>query len=130
MKAELKTLLNELEDVGRAHEELYDSEVRERMGEVIFLGFLKPEEGYQPPTDFGLYSDEANERVRKALLAYIEVARAAATVLGLTSFHARLAGFQTNDVRSDEGQYFDDFFGWMNPASFDSEGNLALPANE
>ena len=35
----LRELINKLDDVGSAHEELFDTECRERMGNAVFEGF-------------------------------------------------------------------------------------------
>lgn len=114
--------MNALEIIGEVHEELYDTEVRERMGDVIFLGFIKPTASIIPD-DFGMYSEESNHRIREILIAYINTANVRAAELGLNTFHSRLAALQNDEIESEEGQFYDDFFGWADPKLFDTEGN-------
>ncbi len=45
----------------------------------------------------------------KPLAAYIDEANAKAAALHLESFHDRLSAFQNSDVRSDRGDYYDNF---------------------
>jgi hypothetical protein len=119
----LLELLIRLEAVGERDESLYDTVVREKMGDPIFYGFIKPEPGYVLPDDYAM-PDEENRLIKVALKAYIEGARALATALGLNSFHKRLASFQNLAVRTEQKNDYDDFFGWMNPDLFDEAGNV------
>jgi hypothetical protein len=122
----LKSLLNRLEVVGKEHTELYDTECRERMGDAVFDGFIRPREGFVVPSEYGLYSPDANARVRTAIYDYITAANSAAAALGLKSFHQRLSAFQNENVRSDiEGVYYDDVFGYCRPESFNELGESA-----
>lgn len=123
MKDVLRTLLNALDVIGQSHEEIYDTVCREKMGDVIFNLFIRPESGYVASDDFGLYDTTANLAVKKALIEYTIAANRRAAELGIDTFHSRMAAFQDEDVRSDvEKNYFDDFFGWMNPDDFDEDG--------
>ncbi|WP_406694402.1 hypothetical protein V5E97_25330 [Singulisphaera sp. Ch08] len=119
----LLELLMRLEAIGERDESLFDTVVREKMGDPIFYGFIKPEPGYVLPDDYGM-PDEENRLIKAALGTYIEGARPLATTLGIDSFHERLAAFQNLDVRTEQKNDYDDFFGWMNPDLFDQAGNL------
>ncbi|NLX96621.1 MAG: hypothetical protein GXY83_10630 [Rhodopirellula sp.] len=121
----LRRLLNRLEGIGKVHEELYDSEVREQMSEAVFQGFIRMKDRYEAPGEFGLHTPEANREVRDALLEYIGAATVKANDLRLSSFHERLRSFQNSKVESDgDGAFFDDFFGYSPPDMFDSAGNV------
>ena len=121
----LRSLLDALDVVGQTNEEIYDTVCRERMGDPIFYLFIKPTPDYTIPDDFGLYDTAANAAVKDALATYAIDANTRAAELGLRSFHQRLAAFQNGDVESsNEHNYFDDFFGWMNPENFDEFGNV------
>jgi hypothetical protein len=120
----LRNLLVALEEIGEEHEELYDSEVRERMSNAIMDGFVRLKPDSSLPKSFGMHSTNADNAVRTALAAYIQAAKAKAAELRLTAFRNRLDAFQNEDVASEEGNYFDDFFGWSNPDSFDADGNV------
>jgi hypothetical protein len=124
MDESLRRLLEELEAIGQNHEELFDSEVRKRMGAAVFDGFVKPMPGFSLPDSFGMYSEEADRLVKQALREYIESANRRAEELGLTAFSSRLNAFQNGDVSTDkEKNYHDDFFGWWSPEHFDADGN-------
>jgi hypothetical protein len=121
----LKALLNQLERVGMSHEELYDTECRERMGNAVFDGFIRARDGFTLPSDFGLYSADANASVRNAISIYIAKANETAAALGMTSFHQRLSAFQNENVKSDvAGIYYDDVFGYSRPDLFTESGEL------
>ena len=123
MEQLLLELLIRLEAVGEQDESLFDTVVREKMGDPVFYGFIKPEPGYVLPDDYAM-PDEKNRLIKAALLAYIEGARSLAPDLGLDSFHKRLAAFQNSAVRTEQKNDYDDFFGWMNPHLFDEGGNV------
>ena len=67
MEELLRRLLNRLADIGHDHEELYDTECRERMSEAVMNGFVRGASNYAMPDEFGLFSAEANLAVRQAL---------------------------------------------------------------
>lgn len=118
----LRKLLFRLEQVGENHEEIYDTECRDRMSNAIFDGYVRRLDGFTLPSEFGLYALDANEAVREALGAYIAEANEKATALQLSSFHERLSALQNGEVKSIGGNYFDDFFGYLHPDAFNEEG--------
>ncbi|MCC9603340.1 hypothetical protein LOC67_22550 [Stieleria sp. JC731] len=119
----LRKLLDELDSIGQSNEEIYDSECRDKIGDPILYRFLRPDPQYYVPDDFGLRTEDANLRAKAALIAYTDDARKTAGDLGLNTFHARLEAFQNGDVASTvENNYFDDFFGWIDPDRFDDSG--------
>ena len=128
MEQILLELLIRLEAIGDRDESLFDTVVRERMGDAVFFGFIKPRLGFVLPDDYGM-PEEANRAIKAALGAYIEAARALAPAAGLDTFHKRLAAFQNAEVRTAEHKNdFDDFFGWSNPQLFDEAGNVRPPS--
>ncbi len=123
MEELLLELMRKLEIVGDRDESLYDSVVREKMGDPIFNLFIKPTAGYVMPDYYGV-SEEEDRLIKAALREYIDGALALAATLGLDTFHKRLAAFQIGEARTERGNYYDDFFGWSNPAVFDESGNV------
>lgn len=112
----LLELMTDLETVGRDHEELYDSEVRDQMSDAVVKGFIDREPGYELPKEFGMFSEEGNLGVRTALENYTRKASARAAELGIAVGPDRLAAFQQEGIKTkDEQQYYDDFFGYMPP---------------
>ena len=119
----LLTLMQRLEVIGNRDESLYDTVVREKMGQPIFFLFIKPTPGYVMPDDYGM-SDKDNLLIKSALQEYVDGALALAAALELNTFHQRLAAFQNGEICTDQTNYFDDFFGWCNPKSFDETGDV------
>src|SRR5689334_17378121 len=119
MEQLLLELLARLEAAGERVESLFDTVVREKMGDPIFCGFIKPEPGCALPDEYGM-PEEENRRIKSALGSYIDGATALARELGLESFHQRLAAFQNLAVRTEQKNDYD-FFGWMNPDLFDAD---------
>jgi len=120
----LEQLLTALGDIGNDHEEIYDTVVREHMGDAVMAGFIRPVASFEIPESFGMYSAGADGRIKRALAIYITFANEEAAKQGLLAFHDRLGAFQNEDVRSAHGDYYDDLFGYMDPDQFDSFGNV------
>lgn len=116
LRHELRTLLASLLAVAREHPEIFDTDVRERMFEAVYHGFLKPQADFVLPSSFGMFSDEANQQVKEALGLYIQNAGARAEEIGMVDPNERLAAFQDDEVEvedMEEGTLApDDFFGW------------------
>ena len=101
MEELLRQLLNRLERIGNEHEELYDTECRDQMGDAVMNGFVRASSNYVLPDEFGLHSTETNLAVRQALQEFVAGATAKASEVGLGGFHDRLAAFQNPNVESD-----------------------------
>jgi hypothetical protein len=125
MEQLLLELLSRLEAVGDRNEFLYDSVVRQRMGDAVFFGFIKAEPGFVLPDRYSDRMSEAdNQLIREAIGEYIERARALAPSAGVDTFHKRLAAFQSPDVRTAaQKQDSEDFFGWTDASLYDDSGN-------
>jgi hypothetical protein len=54
---------------------------------------------------------------------FVEAARKAAEAEGLTTFHQRLAAFQNDVVRTEDGSDYNDFFGVTDGSWYDVSGN-------
>jgi hypothetical protein len=108
----LQLLLDDLDKIAESSEEIFDTEVRDRMRDAVHYGFLKPKSRYVLPDDFGMFTKRANAKVKAALHRFLDAAKTAAKKEGLVTPDARLAAFQNNEVTSAEGNYYDDFFGY------------------
>lgn len=124
MQTALGQLLVELEAIGDKDEELFDSEVRESMGDAIFLALIKAEPGYSLPQRFGLFTPESEAKVHDALSRFLASAREECIRAGLTTFHQRLEAFQDPTVQTASGNDSEEFFGSTDPELFDDLGNL------
>ena len=89
----LRQLLNRLEAIGATNEEIYDTECRDRMGDAVFDGFIRPVMNFSLPLDFGLLGSAANDAVRTALAEYMDQANRLAPTVGASTFHGRLKAY-------------------------------------
>ena len=123
MERALREFLERLEDIEEEHDGLGETDVREHMGDDILRGFLRLEPGFVPLGQYGL--DPAADRlVTDAIAMFVKAAGAAAKRERIDSFHARLAAFQNDEVRTVIGSDYNDFFGYKDPSWFDPSGNL------
>lgn len=121
----LQRLLERLESIGHQHEEIFDSEVRERMGMAIMDGFVHDRVDYTISNDMGMFSEEANVAVRSSIQEYVDEAKVVAKALGLAKFHERLAVFQNGEVVTEKDRNdYDEFFGTTPPESYDEHGTV------
>jgi len=111
IKNELKELLNNLDIVGEKHEEVGDTDVREQMSEVIQNQFIEPQEGYEQPESYGMFSEQGNKQVHIAISKFISTIVPKINSTGLTNAAERLNSFEDEDIESDDGMYYDDYFG-------------------
>ena len=124
MQAILRRLLDRLDSIAEQHDEVGDTDVREAMSAAVFNGFLRPIPGFVLPAQYTMFSDEGDRLVYQALAEFMPAANDHATASGLASFHERLSAFQDGEVRSRVGTYYDDYFGWANPADYDASGTV------
>lgn len=114
IKKALKQLLTALDAIFDRHEEVGDTAVRERMTDAIYFGFIQLRRQYKLPGKFGMFSDRGNQLVRSAIekfLAHPEIVDAGKT---LKTPGERIAAFRDNDVKSAEGNTFDEYFEYTN----------------
>ena len=112
MQKALEQLLNNLDEVFAEHEEIGDTDVKQRMYAAVRDGFIVPRAGYTLPKEFGMFSEEGDQLVRAALqsfLAHPEVSKASTL---LKTPKERMAAFQDSNIKSSRGMYYDEFFGY------------------
>jgi len=124
MKDTLKHFLDRLDAIGAEHEELFDSDVRQKMRNAVMDGFVRRRTGFGVPYDLGMYSEEANAAVAMAISEFIETANQQADELKIIAFHDRLNVVQDGSVRSDLGNDYDEFLGHSPAEYFDDVGNV------
>ena len=112
MRDALIRFLDTLEAIGEDHEEVYDTDVREQLGEAIERNLIIPAGPIETPTKLGMFSDEADERVAAALGAYLTEARRQADELRLDEVARRRAVWDP-DATSTSGATVDEFLGWV-----------------
>jgi hypothetical protein len=108
----LAGLLQTLEEIAEEHPELLDTDVRERMWEVVYRRVILGESQFPIPTNLGLFSDAANHKVAQALTHHLNNLSTAFEVCGLKTEQARMHSFQNPSVKTPiHGYTFDVFFG-------------------
>jgi hypothetical protein len=107
----LRSLLDDLDKVSNESDEIFDTDVRERMWDAVEKAFINPRPGYLLPSEFGMFTQLGNARVREALRRFIQRASAWAERNRVKSRESRLASFQDSAVASRKGSHYDDFFG-------------------
>ena len=112
MEQVLRKLLDQLDLIAEENAEILDSDVREQLSETLFNSYIDPVEGYDLPDDFGLFSEEGNQRVRGAIKSFIDNAIPIAINLKLCTVDEKLGEFQNDDVESEQGSVYDDYFGY------------------
>lgn len=112
MKKALQQLLNALDKISEEHEEVGDTAVREFMYEAVRNSFIVPQAGYELGDDYGMFSDEGNQKVRAALRRFLIHPEVAAAATQLRTPKERLDAFQDIEVRSTEGNTYDEYFGY------------------
>jgi hypothetical protein len=112
MRAPLVRFLDALEAIGAEHEEVYDTDVRERMGAAIEETLITRSRPPEVPNELGMFSPEGNRAVREALQRYLADATPLAEALSLDEA-ARRAAVWDSEAASSRGTPVDEFLGWV-----------------
>jgi hypothetical protein len=109
----LSGLLCALDEVAEQHAEIFDTDVRERMWEVIQRRYLRLEPGFAIPAQLGMFSEAGNRRLRETLEHHLlGNLLAVADAFGLDTEAKRLRMIRNPAVKSEPRAYtFEDFFG-------------------
>ena len=92
MREPLVRFLDALEAVGAEHEEVYDTDVRERLAEVIEQRLITRSREVEVSDELGMFSPEGNQLVRAALVSYLaEACKPRADALNLDEAARRAA---------------------------------------
>ncbi len=111
MREPLVRFLDALEAIGAEHDEVYDTAVRERMGDVIEERLITSSREGEISEDFRMFSPEGNRLVRDAVASYLAEARPIADALSLDEA-ARRASVWDAEAASSNGTPVDEFLGW------------------
>lgn len=112
IKRALKQLLTKLDRIFDQHEELGDTDVRERMFDAVFLGFIRPKPAYSLPARFGMFTEEGNKLVRAAIQEFLAHPQVIAAGKKLKTVQERMYAFQDDAVETAGGTQFSEYFGW------------------
>jgi hypothetical protein len=114
IKKALRELVHGLDRIFEKHDEVGDTDVRDRMFVAILNGFIKPVKAYKIPAQFGMFSDEGNALVRSALQKFLDHPEIAAARKRLRSPEDRLNAFQDYDVETAKSTNIFEYFGCRN----------------
>jgi hypothetical protein len=112
IKKALRQLLSAFDKIYAKHEELGDSDVRDRVSDAIQNAFIKPAPKYKLPFNFGMFSEEANKMVQTAVQRFLEHPQVVAGRKSLKTAEERLKAFQDFDVETSEGTNVFEYFGY------------------
>jgi hypothetical protein len=112
MREPLVRLLDAMEAIGNDHEEIFDTDVRERVGDVIERSLVTQIDTVSVPADLGMFSDDGNEQLRSVLERYLTDATQIAGALGLDE-SARRSAVWDEEAASTSGLSVDEFLGWV-----------------
>jgi len=107
----LEKLLTRLDGIMEQYEELQDTDVREQLYEAVHNAFVLAKTDYVLSDGFGMFTKTGNKRVHSALATFLKKANDLAAKANLTSDQSRLAAFQDDEVTSENGSTYDDYFG-------------------
>jgi hypothetical protein len=106
--AALTKLAANMSDIQGEHEEITDTDIRDRTFDVILHGFIYRTPNYQAPQFYNTDSRKANKLVRKALTEFVAQANVAADAAGLDTPQKRLDAFN-----ADPDLTLDEYFGYL-----------------
>jgi hypothetical protein len=111
LKDTVEKLFNALEGIGEAHEELYDTDVREQLAETLYFGFVWGHPLPEGPVTYGMFSTDADAAVAGAGSAFLKEAVLEANAEGIVVGERRHAAIQDANVVTKNGQMYDSFIG-------------------
>jgi hypothetical protein len=103
-------LLDALDEVAREHEELLDTDVRERLWEAIERRYVKLDSSYEIPEDLGMLSEAGNRKLGAALKQHLGNLVAIAEAFRLDTEAKRLRTLLNPNVKSEPGGHTYDYF--------------------
>jgi hypothetical protein len=112
MREPLVRFLDALEAIGAEHEEVYDTDVRERLAALIEQRLIRKSNEVNIPDELGTFSPEGDQLVRAALVSYLAEAAPRADALNLDEA-ARRAAVWDGEAASSNGMPVDEFLGWV-----------------
>ena len=107
----LKRFLDDLERIGAKHGELYDTDVRERIADAVFMAFVLEKRDYALPAEYGMFSGRGNALVGKAVRKFVDAARKMATESNMNIPAKRLRALEDPTVATRGGEGYDAFLG-------------------
>jgi hypothetical protein len=122
IKKPLLQLLNEFDRIAQTYEEIGDTDVREQIRVALNDGYVTPKDGFELPETFGMFEPDGNAQVGAALRQFLAAAnKIAAQRKNLQTAKGRLRSIQDENVTSDAGTLYDEYWGYVDEDEFDAE---------
>ena len=122
IKKPLLQLLNEFDRIAQTYEEIGDTDVREQIRDALNDGYVTPKDGFELPETFGMFEPDGNAQVGAALRQFLAAAnKIAAQRKNLQTAKGRLRSIQDENVTSDAGTLYDEYWGYVDEDEFDEE---------
>lgn len=107
----MAALLEDLEAIGAEHDELFDTDVRERMWAIVDAALIKQTTEIAVPAELGMFTAEGNAKLRAALEFNLTRLRQVFAIFQLDTEQKRRASFFNPRLHTEQGRHVDDFFG-------------------
>ena len=107
----LAALLEDLETVGHEHEEIFDTDVRERLWTFLEARFIQHDKKTSIPAEFGMFTPEGNESIRAVFARNTEHLDTIIDVFSLDTYEKRKLTLTNPKLTSAAGNRLDDLFG-------------------
>ena len=107
----LAALLDDLDAAASEHEEIFDTQVRERMWEYLEARFIRHEKRTPLPDEFGMFSSDGNNRIRDAFQRNTENLDTIIEIFDLDTVDKRRITFTNPKLISEAGSRLDSYFG-------------------
>lgn len=107
----LRAFLEDLEDLASEHGELTDTDVREALHRTLTYCVVWGNGDQDLPIHFGMFSDEADSRLRGLVGRFVVEANQILTASRTPMGQTRLDLLQDSLVRTRTGRMFDEFLG-------------------
>lgn len=110
----VRDLYNELEEIGRDHDEFYDTDVRESLHHALTHLFIWGNQPSSYPIAFEMFTPEGDAAVAAAIEKFVETSKKLLSVQPVAKGQPRLDLLQNAELVTPEGRQFDEFIGHGN----------------
>jgi hypothetical protein len=107
----MAAFLEALEGIAEIHSEIFDTDVRERMWQVVYQTLITQTTPIDVPDDLGMFSAEANAQLKLVLTEGLRKLVDVFDALGLDTEIKRRRSFLNPKLRTERGHSVEDFFG-------------------
>jgi hypothetical protein len=107
----LSGLLEDLDEIAHEHQEIFDTDVRERLWAYLNTRFIRHDFSTDLPEEFGMFSPEGNARIKQAFVRNTKNLDTIIEVFDLATVEQRLTTFTNPKLVSVGGNHLEDYFG-------------------